>query len=190
MLLAYKATDIGLKCRGYQFSADKVNETDKANCAANGFHCAEDPLDCLTYYPSFKNAEFWIVKAFGDVDEDDRDSKISCTKMEFMKKLTLSEFVAEALKYMYRHPTRTQNYHVVKNEAECDNQNNFIIVRGLNPIAAGPKGSVLGFAQEDGFGNIMRIQMLIVDGKTFKEHTFYDINGNEAFRNAEVQTYE
>ena len=40
---AYKAFDIGLKCRGYQFVAG-LNVTDQANCVRNGFHCAENPL--------------------------------------------------------------------------------------------------------------------------------------------------
>ena len=31
-----------------------LNITDKANCRANGFHCAENPLDCLSYYPDMK----------------------------------------------------------------------------------------------------------------------------------------
>ena len=43
---AYKAFDIGLSCRGYQFVEGK-NVTDQANCVKNGFHCVENPLDLM-----------------------------------------------------------------------------------------------------------------------------------------------
>ena len=49
-MIAYKGFLPGLICRGYQFRMG-LNVTEKANCAHNGFHCAEDPLDCLRYYP-------------------------------------------------------------------------------------------------------------------------------------------
>ena len=44
---AYKGFNKGLTCRGYQFKADEVNVTKEANCVRNGFHCAENPLDCV-----------------------------------------------------------------------------------------------------------------------------------------------
>ena len=178
-MIAYKAFDIGLKCRGYQFFTDRVNITDKANCAQNGFHCAENPLDCLTYYGNWNEAEYWIVNAAGDIDEDNRDSKISCTHMKLIKKMTIKDFVAEALKYIYCHPKRENNNYVYENEAETDGL--FVIARGLNPIAAGKKGAILGFAKENGYGNITKIAMIEIDGKQFKKDTFYDIEGNEAY---------
>ena len=46
-MIAYKGFEKGLTCRDYQFRMG-LNVTDKANCAQNGFHCAENPLDCLT----------------------------------------------------------------------------------------------------------------------------------------------
>ena len=45
-MIACKAFNPGLVCLGYQFVMGK-NVTDKANCRQNGFHCAEDPLDCV-----------------------------------------------------------------------------------------------------------------------------------------------
>ena len=54
-MLAYKGFDKGLICRDYQFNPG-LNVTEKANCAKNGFHCAENPLDCFNYYPNIKNS--------------------------------------------------------------------------------------------------------------------------------------
>ena len=47
-----------LKCRGFQFQEYGINETEKANCRQNGFHCAENPLDCLCYSPNWKNSAY------------------------------------------------------------------------------------------------------------------------------------
>lgn len=47
-MYAYKGFEPDLSCRGYRFVMGK-NVTPEANCASNGFHCAENPLDCLSY---------------------------------------------------------------------------------------------------------------------------------------------
>ena len=45
-MIAYKGFEHGLICRGYRFVMG-LNRTGKANCRKNGFHCAENPLDCV-----------------------------------------------------------------------------------------------------------------------------------------------
>ena len=45
-MIAYKGFNKGLICRGYQFQPGE-NITEEANCAQNGFHSAENPLDCV-----------------------------------------------------------------------------------------------------------------------------------------------
>ena len=42
-MIAYKGFQKDLKCRGFQFQEYGINETEKANCRQNGFHCAENP---------------------------------------------------------------------------------------------------------------------------------------------------
>ncbi len=89
----------GLICRGYQFVMG-LNTTEKANCRENGFHCAEDPLDCLSYYSSLEHSEYYIVNAGGDIDEDEHDSKIACTELTVIKRLTKEELFLHGLAYM------------------------------------------------------------------------------------------
>mgnify|MGYP003296789227 CR=1 FL=1 len=60
-MIAYKAFDKGLNCRGYQFEMG-LNVTEKAKTAAYGFHCAEDPLDCLSYYGNMNFSKKWLSK--------------------------------------------------------------------------------------------------------------------------------
>ena len=68
-MFAYKGFQRGLKCRGYQFSMGK-NVTEAANCGQNGFHCAENPLDCLSYYGNVNFSDYCLVIPGGDMDED------------------------------------------------------------------------------------------------------------------------
>lgn len=110
-MLAYKGFDKGLICRDYQFNPG-LNVTEKANCAKNGFHCAENPLDCFNYYPNIKNSEYYIVDAGGDIDEDERDSKISCTHLTILKRLTLKDLLLHSLAYINDHPFRANSSQV------------------------------------------------------------------------------
>ena len=104
MLIAFKGFDKDLTCTNhgntYQYRLGVWNEEDKANCGINGMHCAENPLDCLSYYPDWDRAVYYMVVADGDIDEDAYDSKISCTRLRLIKKLDKGEFVAHSLKYL------------------------------------------------------------------------------------------
>ena len=81
-MYAYKGFEPDLSCRGYRFVMGK-NVTPEANCASNGFHCAEDPLDCLSYYGDMNRSIYCLVQPGGDIDEDDRDSsECDCKKDE------------------------------------------------------------------------------------------------------------
>lgn len=113
-MIAYKGFQKDLKCRGFQFQEYGINETEKANCRQNGFHCAENPLDCLCYYPNWKNSVYYIVDASGDLDEDGEDSKISCTKMRLLKKIELRSLLLHGAAYMAKYPNRKWNSHVAK----------------------------------------------------------------------------
>lgn len=114
-MIAYKGFAPGLICREYQFVMG-LNKTEKANCRQNGFHCAENPLDCLTYYPHMNQAEYYIVNAGGDIDEDGDDTKISCTELTILKKLTKEDFFLHGLAFMADHPLREWSSHVSKDK--------------------------------------------------------------------------
>ena len=176
-MIAYKGFDPGLICRGYQFIMG-LNVTDKANCAKNGFHCAENPLDCLSYYPNMRRSEYYLVDAGGDVDDDDRDSKIACTQLTILKKLGREEFFLHALAYMVDHPGREWNCNVQKGSGHA--KNGFAVVRGADPVAFGEKGDILAFAKESPDGkNIIQIAVVRVDGKKIKAGVRYDTNLTE-----------
>ena len=174
MMIVYKGFEKDLTCRGYQFYSDRVNITEEANCVQNGFHAAENPLDCLSYYPDIDNSVYWMCSASGDIDEDGRDSKISCTELTLIKKLSVPDLVRESLKYMQAHPLREWSNKVSKDKGEAEEH--FEIVRGKNPIAKGKIGTILGFAKEySNSSNILATGLLEIDGERFKADVWYDL---------------
>lgn len=176
-MIAYKGFCQGLICRNYQFVMG-LNVTEQANCAANGFHCAEDPLDCLRYYSNMAQSEYCLVNAGGDVDEDNFDSKISCTELTVIKRLRQEEFFLHALAYIVDHPEREWNYHVQKKRGSA--QNGFVVVRGSDPVASGGKGDILAFAKESPDGKkIVQVSLTRVDGEKIKANAWYDANLTE-----------
>lgn len=161
-MIAFKGFEPGLICRGYPFVLGR-NVTDKANCRQNGFHCAENPLDCLTYYPDIAHAEFYIVHAGGDLDEDGQDSKISCTELTILKKLTAKELLLHGLAYMADHPLRKLSVNAQWDRGKA--RGGYAVVRGIDPAASGQLGDILAFAREDAVsGRIMQVAVATVDG--------------------------
>lgn len=180
-MIAYKGFRKGLVCRGYQFRPG-LNITDKANCVTNGFHCAENPLDCLSYYPDWDNSEYWQVEAGGDLDEDGRDSKISCTELRLVKRLNFREFALSAAKYYIAHQSRysersgkvSVRLGTGKAESGCA-----VIVKGQTPVAEGKKESILVLLQESG-GEIVQARWIVIDGENAEGA--YTIRAGEVVR--------
>lgn len=177
---AFKGFNPDLKCLGYQFNKFGMNETEEANCASNGFHCAENPLDCLTYYSNWKSSVYYEVEALGDLDEDGIDSKISCTKMRLIRRLSLNRFLFEAILYMVQHPKRPWNSHVYKEQGTA--VNGFVVVRGKAPMARGKKGDVLALVQEDNTGEISEVGLFEAE----EPDTWYDVYGKCIGTNGEA----
>lgn len=176
-MFVYKMFAPGLVCRGYQFK-EGVNECDRATCVKEGFHAAENPLDCLSYYPNFDESECWLCYADGDIHEDGSDSKISCTKLEILKRLSKYEFVKAALEYIAQHPKRELNHCIEQDRAEADS-NGIAIAIGDDPYCKGNKaGDLLAWILMDG-GNIFRIRLSTVGVNGLFPGKWYNICGRE-----------
>lgn len=188
---AYKMFNKDLTCtlgKGkYQYKPGEWIEEPEANCRQNGFHCAKNPLDCLSYYPSWDNSQCWIVEIGGDIDEDSVDSKVSCTRIRLIKRLTLEEFVAEACRYMINFPLAAVNHHVMRQPAEVGlSCNHFVIVRCGEPMAKGREGDVIGLLMEnDRTGQIYAGNVFTVGTPAHKAGTWYNVYGEEVDRDAQ-----
>ena len=179
---AYKGFRRDLTCtlgKGiFQYEEDKWYEEAEAKCVSTGFHCAENPLDCLTYYPDMEKSVYYIVQAEGDINEDGTDTKISCTRMRLHKRLSMEEFVTHALKYLCEHPRLQMNGYVKKEKGEA--RKRFAIVRGKNPIAKGAAGSILAFAQEEREScEIEELGLYIVGQDGIEPEQWYNIHGEK-----------
>ena len=173
-MYAYKGFEPELICRGYQFVMGK-NVTPEANCASIGFHCAEDPLDCLSYYGDMSRSVYCLVQPGGDIDEDDHDSKIACTELTILRQLTKKEFFLHALAYMVDHPGRKANGRVQREHGT--GRNGYAVVRGKAPAACGEMGDVLAFARERRDSEaICQIAVAEVDGERLLPGVWYDID--------------
>lgn len=180
MIIAYKAFEPDLSCTSkgnrFQYKIGIWNQEPAADCARCGFHCAENPLDCLSYYPHWEQAVYYMVLADGDIDEDGRDSKISCTRLKLVKQLNLEEFVAHSLHYLIKHPARRRNYRIKKEHGEA--QSGFVIVQGKAPAAKGKLGDILGLAkEEENSQEIAEVGIFTVDGENYLPDTWYDVRG-------------
>lgn len=185
MIVAYKGFEKDLSCTSgghkFQYKLGIWNEEPEANCVQNGFHCAENPLDCLSYYPNWNNSVYYMVLVDGDIDEDGTDSKISCTRMKLVKELTAEEFVYVSLNYMVLHPTMRKSNKVHDELFRGKSEYGFEIVRGKNPKAAGKIGDVIGFAKENiDTKDITEISVITIDGEKFLPNILYCIDGTEA----------
>ena len=168
-MLAYKAFNKGLICRGYKFKAGITSTTEEANCVRNGFHAAEDPLDMFTYYPNTETSEYWIVKLGGDMHEDGRDSKIACTELTPVRRLKPEEIAAAALLYIKKHPQRTH-----RKEFLCEW---FKLAYGNSPELSGNRGQYLAFAVK--CKSDVELSIFQIDGQKYKERVLYNAYGEE-----------
>ena len=178
-VIAFKGFHADMTCRGYKFDLDGWNVEKKAGCVQCGFHAAENPLDCLHYYPDVKNSIYCAVECAGDVDEDACDSKIACTEMRIIKALSMEEFVSHAMLYVYKHPECRRDARIHKNEATA--RDGFCIAEGEDPRCRGEIGDVLGYIIRRG-KKVVGLFCLTVDGVNIEPGKFYalsDIRGLE-----------
>ena len=80
-IIAYKAMDKNMQCRGKQYEVGKTYHEDKADCCHAGMHACENPLEVLHYYPLRDSPRFFEVECGGNVDKSKEDSKLACTEL-------------------------------------------------------------------------------------------------------------
>lgn len=163
----------------FQFKPGRTYEEAACKCAKTGFHCAENPICALSYY-SAMDARFFIVEAAGDINQDGAGSRISCTKITLIREITRIQLAVMACSYMEKYPEREMedSCYAVKDKGRCHMAEDFIIVRGKDPQAAGVEGSYLFLVQEaSGSEEVVGIYPIKIDGKEYQKDTWYGIRG-------------
>ncbi len=183
-MLAYKAFNKDMQAvlgKGvFQFEPGKTYTETGCRCARNGFHCAEDPLDTLSYYTGM-DSRFFVVKAGGDINQDGRGTRIACTELTLVKELTRAQLAAHGCMYMQKYPERkTESSHICRETGQCRRKDDFVIVRGKSPQAAGVQGAWLFLVKEKrGSASIDGIWTVYIDGEECRPDTWYGIRGGK-----------
>lgn len=185
-MLAYKGFHGDLTCsRGkgiYQYVPGVVLQEEKSKCAGTGFHCTENPLECLDWYPLGQGNRYFLVEAGGSLDEDGWDAKIACTQIKLVKELSVYALVGHAMVYMVKHPLRPweKSGHmlsVARDKAEAKMPGAVAIARGKCPKVKGETGAILGLIKETGEGIVSA--KLFTAGKEARPGVWYTLNGRE-----------
>ena len=195
-MIAYKGFHRDLTCtmgRGvFQFHEGETVREDASKCARSGFHCAEDPLDCFSYYPPGGGNRYFQVEAGGSLDEDGRDSKIACTELTLVRELTVRQMVALGMMYMVRCPMRKWERDngcvtVQRDTAVCGGAGAIAIARGPEPRVKGGAGAILGLIREPRPGEIVDAKLFEVSGDvrpdvwyTLKDRELKEVEADEA----------
>ncbi len=175
MRVVYKAFEPGFVCRGVQFAPPgELNVTDAANCRKNGWHTAENPADCLSYYPNIQRSWYCLVGIGGDMDEDASDSKITATELTILRRLTLPEYFLHILVYMAKNPEEDCS---IATKGRGVAQNGYVVVRGKRPYAKGQEGDILAMAREGEGGQIEQLAVLVVGAADVPADVYVNIDG-------------
>lgn len=178
-MIAYKGFNEDLVCtmgKGrFQYEVGKTYKEDEAKCASTGFHCVEEPIEVLKWYPK---GRYCIVEASGDIHEDG-DERISCTEMTILKEITLQQLGILECRWMQQHPDRKYSRMVKKNMGEAS-KDGIVVVRGKNPRAAGREGATLFLVKEGKSKEIEEVGVFQVDGVEHMPDTYYRVDGRES----------
>ena len=172
-MIAYKGFSPELKsCYGDGkkenccFHIGETKTVEKSKTVSCGFHCCENPFDCLTYYSLDGKNRFFRVEAEGSIDED-ASNRIACTEITLLEELNPVAFAAEGMRYIINHPDREgwQQEHgsvrVREGKVEVAAKDCIAIARGRNPMVKGPEGSILGLIVEDMEGAIVDCKLFV-----------------------------
>ena len=114
-IIAYKAMDKNMQCRGKQYEVGKTYHEDKADCCHAGMHACENPLDVLHYYPLRDSPRFFEVECGGNVDKSVEDSKLACTELTVKGEVNFAELVKATVNAVFnrvkgKEPFSSGNY--------------------------------------------------------------------------------
>ena len=100
-IIAYKAMDKNMQCRGKQYEVGKTYTELEADCCNAGMHACENPLEVLHYYPLKDSPRFFEVECGGNVDKSVEDSKLACTELTVKGEVNFAGLVKAAVNAVF-----------------------------------------------------------------------------------------
>ena len=197
-IIAYKAMDKNMQCRGKQYEVGKTYHEDKADCCHAGMHACENPLDVLHYYPLKDGPRFFEVECGGNADKSGEDSKLACTELTVKGEVNFAGLVKAAVNAVFnrvkgKEPFSSGNYSTAGSSgyystaaatgaycrAKADGKDSIAVVNGACGKACGALGCYLVLTEYDDDGNMLLAKMAKVDGAVIKENTWYTLKNGK-----------
>lgn len=197
-IIAYKAMDKNMQCRGKQYEVGKTYHEDKADCCHAGMHACENPLDVLHYYPLRDSPRFFEVECGGNVDKSREDSKLACTELTVKGEVNFAGLVKATVNAVFnrvkgKEPFSSGNYSTAGSSgsystaaatgaycrAKADGKDSIAVVNGARGKACGALGCYLVLTEYDDDGHMICAKMARVDGSAIKENVYYTLKNGE-----------
>ena len=197
-IIAYKAMNADMTCRGKQYEVGKTYYEDKADCCRAGMHACENPFDVLRYYPLKDSPRFFEVECGGEVDKSEGDSKLACTELTVKGEVNFAGLVKATVNAVFnrvksKEPFSGGNYSTAGSSgysstaaatgaycrAKADGNYSLAVANGAHSKARGAMGCYLVLTEYDDDGNMLCAKMAQVDGKSVKENVWYALKNGE-----------
>lgn len=197
-IIAYKAMDKNMQCRGKQYEVGKTYHEDEADCRNAGMHACENPLDVLHYYPLRDSPRFFEVECGGNVDKSKEDSKLACTELAVKGEVNFAGLVKATVNAVFnrvkgKEPFSSGDYSTAGASgysstaaatgaycrAKADGKDNVAVANGAHSKARGILGCYLVLTEYDDDGNMLWAKMAKVDGAHIKENVWYTLKNGE-----------
>ena len=197
-IIAYKAMDKNMQCRGKQYEVGKTYTEPEADCCHAGMHACENPLDVLHYYPLKDSPRFFEVECSGSVDKSREDSKLACTELTVKGEVNFAGMVKATVNAIFnrvkgKEPFSSGNYSTAGSSgysstaaatgvycsAKADGKDSIAVVNGACGKACGALGCYLVLTEYDNDGHMICAKMAKVDGAVIKENTWYTLKNGE-----------
>lgn len=173
-IIAYKAMDKNMQCRGKQYEVGKTYHEDKADCCHAGMHACENPLDVLHYYPLKDSPRFFEVECGGNVDKSG-DYSTAGTSGYCSTAGTSGNRSTAGTSGDYSTAAATGAYC----SAKADGKDSIAVVNGVCGKARGALGCYLVLTEYDDDGNMLWAKLAKVDGFAIKENVYYTLKNGE-----------
>lgn len=206
-IIAYKAMDKNMQCRGKQYEVGKTYYEDKADCCHAGMHACENPLDVLHYYPLKDSPRFFEVECGGNVDKSVEDSKLACTELTVKGEVNFAGLVKATLNAVFnrvkgKEPFSSGYCSTAGSSGDCstagssgdystaaatgaycsakaDGKDSIAVVNGACGKARGALGCYLVLTEYDDDGHMICAKMARVDGSAIRENVYYTLKNGE-----------
>ena len=198
----YKGFRKGLICKGKQYAENTIFEESEANICVNGMHFCKNPMDVLDHYPLIDDngemCEFAEVEALDETLTND-EKKYCTKKLKIGARLSLAEFIKASFDVTYQQ-IKEEVDNVSEKENVVDNAtlaggNRATLAGGDGSKLAGGKhtimisendskakggiGSLIVMVERNNEGEIVNYKAIQIDGDTYKEDTWYQLEDGE-----------